>query len=80
MVKSPCEWKILEWDEKTQTNKQTYETIEMYLGKQMIFAGVHLSQTMPICERLLDIVMSYKSFDMVENTSWAFCFNAKITM
>ena len=41
----------------------------MYLGKQMIFAGVHLSQTMPICERLLDIVMSYKSFDMVENTS-----------
>ena len=39
MVTSPNEWKILEWDEKQQTNKQT--TCENYVLMLLFMMGIY---------------------------------------
>ena len=32
MMTSPYEWKILEWDDKSQTNKQTWSDVHTLLN------------------------------------------------
>ena len=59
MVTSPDEWKILEWDEKPQTNKQTKISQREKYGSQMVPGKKNIlsgSQNLIIWHRPLNLI------------------------